>query len=67
MVRRGIERRDVRADVDVEVVVDALVSPVFYRFLVTHAPLDEAFRTGVVDTALRAFAPARPSRLSTDL
>lgn len=55
VVRRGIERGDFRPDVDVDVVVDAFVSAVFYRFLVTHAPLDEVFRTAVVDTALRAF------------
>jgi AcrR family transcriptional regulator len=55
VVRRGIARGDLRADVDVEVVVDAFVSPVFYRFLVTDAPLDEAFRAGVVDAALLAF------------
>ena len=55
IVRRGIERGDFRADVDIDVVVDAFVSPVFYRLLVTSAPLDEAFRAAVVDTALRAF------------
>ncbi len=55
IVRRGIERGDFRPDVDVELVVDAFVSAVFYRFLVTNAPLDEAFRVAVVDSALRAF------------
>ena len=43
VVRRGIERGDFRADVDVEVAVDGLASPIFYRFLVTNAPLDRAF------------------------
>jgi AcrR family transcriptional regulator len=57
VVRRGIERGDLRADVDLEVVVDHLVSPIFYRFLVTRAPLDRAFRITVTDAALRAFAP----------
>jgi AcrR family transcriptional regulator len=55
VVRRGIERGDFRPDVDLDVVVDAFVSPIFYRFLVTNAPLDDAFRASVVDTALRAF------------
>ncbi len=55
VVRRGIERGDFRSDVDVDVVVDGLASPIFYRFLVTHAPLDRAFRAGVVDSTLRAF------------
>ncbi len=43
VVRRGIERGDFRAGVDVDVVVDAFTSPTFYRFLVTNAPLDAAF------------------------
>jgi AcrR family transcriptional regulator len=55
VVRRGIERGDFRPDVDVEMVVDGLVSPVFYRFLVTNAPLDEPFRAAVVTAVLRAF------------
>ena len=55
VVRRGIERGDFRPDVDLDVVVDAFVSAIFYRFLVTNAPLDDAFRASVVDTALRAF------------
>jgi AcrR family transcriptional regulator len=55
VVRRGIERGDFCADIDVDVVVDAFVSPVFYRFLVTDAPLDEAFRNAVVDSTMRAF------------
>jgi AcrR family transcriptional regulator len=55
VVRRGITRGDFRADVDIDLVVDAFVSPVFYRLLVSNAPLDDAFRTAVVDAALRAF------------
>jgi AcrR family transcriptional regulator len=57
VVWRGIARGDLRPDVDVELVVDDLVSPVFYRFLVTHAPLDGAFCTAVVGSVLRAFGP----------
>lgn len=56
VVRRAVERGDFRVDVDVETVVDAFVSPVFYRLLVTNAPLDEAFRAAVVDAVMRAFS-----------
>jgi AcrR family transcriptional regulator len=56
VVRRGIERGDFRVDVDADAVVDAFVSPIFYRFLVTHAPLDGAFRATVVDAVMRAFS-----------
>jgi AcrR family transcriptional regulator len=56
VVGAGVERGDLRADVDVEAVVDALVSPIFYRLLVTSAPLDEQFRATLVATVLRAFS-----------
>jgi AcrR family transcriptional regulator len=55
VVRRGIERGDLRVDADVEVVVDAFTSPTFYRFLVTDAPLDAEFVAAVVDSTMRAF------------
>jgi hypothetical protein len=55
VVRRGIERGDLRADVDPELVVDCYVSPIFYRFLITSAPLDDAFAAAVVDMTMRAF------------
>jgi AcrR family transcriptional regulator len=55
VVRRGVERGDLRSDADVELVVDALVGPVFYRFLVTDAALDPPYRAAVVDSVMRAF------------
>ncbi len=55
MIKRAIERGDLRADVDPEIVVDCYVSPIFYRFLITDAPLDAAFRDAIVDATLRAF------------
>jgi hypothetical protein len=56
VVSRGIARGDLRADVDVDAVVDAYVGPVFYRFLVSDAPLDDAYADSLVDTVLRAFS-----------
>ena len=35
--------------------IDSYVSPIFYRFLVTNAPLDEEFAASLVDATLRAF------------
>jgi hypothetical protein len=31
------------------------VSPIFYRFLVTNAPLDDEYAASIVDATLRAF------------
>jgi AcrR family transcriptional regulator len=55
VVRRAIARGDLRPDVDPELVIDCSVSPVFYRFLITNAPLDAAFAEAVVDATLLAF------------
>jgi AcrR family transcriptional regulator len=56
VVGRAVARGDLRADVDLEAVIDAYVGPVFYRFLISDAPLDAAFAEGLVDAALRAFS-----------
>jgi AcrR family transcriptional regulator len=55
VIRRAIERGDLRSDVDPELVADCYVSPIFYRFLITGAPLDEDFASRIVDVTLRAF------------
>lgn len=56
-LRRGIERGEARADLDVETAADLVAAPVFYRHLVTGAPLDARFRRAHVANVLRALAP----------
>jgi AcrR family transcriptional regulator len=56
VVARGIDRGDFQPDVDPEAVIDAYVGPVFYRFLISDAPLDDDFVDALVDTVLRAFS-----------
>ena len=56
VLQRGIDRGDLRADVDLEVVIDSYVGPIFYRFLISDAPLDAAFADTLVDSVLRAYA-----------
>lgn len=56
VIRRSIERGDLRADVDPEIIVDCYVGPIFYRFLITHAPLDDEFASELVEATLRAFS-----------
>jgi AcrR family transcriptional regulator len=56
VVRRAVERGDLRADVEVDAVIDSFTSPVFYRLLITKDPLDAAFCDGVVEATLRAFS-----------
>ena len=63
---RGIERGDLRRDLDVEFALDILAGPLFYRLLITGGPIDEGLAQAVVELILRGFAPvprrrAKPS------
>jgi len=67
VLRRGIERRDLRADLDLELALDVLGGPLFYRLLITGGPIDEQLAENVTDLMLRGFAseesaPARSQR-----
>ena len=57
----GIERGELREDIDQEVAVDVLYGPIYYRMLVGHAPLDDDFADALADHVfggLRARDPA---------
>lgn len=62
VVRRGIERGELRPDVDVELALDFLGGPLFYRLLVTGGPLDEVLARGVVEVMLYGMAAVSSSR-----
>jgi AcrR family transcriptional regulator len=53
---RAMERGDLRPDLDVELALDVLGGPLFYRLLVTGGPIDEELAEGVVELILRGFA-----------
>jgi AcrR family transcriptional regulator len=57
VLRRGIERADLRPDLDLELALDVLGGPLFYRLLVTGGPIDEQLAEGVADLIIRGFAP----------
>jgi AcrR family transcriptional regulator len=61
VLARGVERGDLRADLDVELALDVLGGPLFYRLLVTGGPIDRQLADGVVELILRGFAPVKPS------
>jgi AcrR family transcriptional regulator len=58
---RGIERGDLRTDLDLELALDVLGGPLFYRLLITGGPIDERLAEGVVELILRGFAPRTKS------
>ncbi len=51
--QRGVERGELRRDVNAEVAIDALYSPLFYRLLLKHLPLNEAFVDELVDIVIK--------------
>ena len=62
VLERGVERGDLRPDLDVQLALDVLGGPLFYRLLITGGPLDEQLAEGVADLIVRGFAPDAPSR-----
>jgi AcrR family transcriptional regulator len=58
VIRRGVERGDLRADTDVRLAHEMLVGPAFYRVLFSGQPLDDGLGPRIADAVLRAFARA---------
>ena len=57
VLRRGIERGDLRSDLDLEFALDVFGGPLFYRLLITGGPIDEQLAEAVAELILRGFAP----------
>jgi hypothetical protein len=49
---RGIDAGEFRAGLDLEATIDALYGPVFYRLLVGHGPLNQAWTERVAEIVL---------------
>jgi AcrR family transcriptional regulator len=64
VLRRGVERGDLRADLDLELALDVLGGPLFYRLLITGGPIDERLAEGTAELILRGFAPVRVGRVN---
>jgi AcrR family transcriptional regulator len=56
ILERAILDRHVRSDMSIEVALDMIYGPLFYRLLVGHAPLDAQFAKDLVATALAGLA-----------
>jgi AcrR family transcriptional regulator len=54
---RGVARGELRDDVDLDLVVEMLNAPLFYRYLLSGRSVDEALVAAVTASVLRAFAP----------
>jgi AcrR family transcriptional regulator len=65
VLRRGVERGDLRRELDLELVLDVLGGPLFYRLLITGGPINNQLAEGVAELILRGFAPDVPGRLTS--
>jgi AcrR family transcriptional regulator len=57
VLERGVERGDLRPETDLELALDVLGGPLFYRLLITGGRIDNQLAEGVVELILRGFAP----------
>ena len=55
VLKRGVARGELREALDVELALDVLGGPLFYRLLITGAPIDEQLAESVVDLVLAGF------------
>jgi AcrR family transcriptional regulator len=52
IISRAIAQREVRTEIDMEVALDMIYGPIFYRLLMGHGTLDGTFTDATVDQAL---------------
>jgi len=56
LLSQAIEQGAVRADLDLEVALDLIYAPLFFRLLIGHGALDSEFTDALLDTALEGCA-----------
>jgi AcrR family transcriptional regulator len=56
-LQRAVERGELPADLDLDITVDQLVGPLYYRVLVTGQPVDAPFIDTLVDGFLKLVEP----------
>ncbi|RQO59230.1 TetR family transcriptional regulator [Variovorax sp. KBW07] len=52
LLQQAAEAGEIRADADLEIVLDQIYGPLFFRLLMGHAPLDEGFVEGLIGSLL---------------
>jgi AcrR family transcriptional regulator len=63
VLARGVMRGDLQAGLDMELALDVLGGPLFYRLLITAGPIDERLAQGVVDLILTGFGSTQDHEL----
>lgn len=52
ILERGVERGELLAELDIDLAIDIISGPIWYRLLQGHAPLDEHFADSVIHQVL---------------
>jgi hypothetical protein len=55
VIKRGIERGDLRPDTDPRLIQELLIGPIYYRLLFSGPPLDRRLGKRLVDAILDGF------------
>jgi AcrR family transcriptional regulator len=61
ILEHGMTRGELREDLDLEVAVDSLYGPIYYRLLVDHAPLEENFAEALADHVFSGLSARGPA------
>jgi hypothetical protein len=56
LLSQAIEQGALRPDADLEVALDLIYAPLYFRLLIGHGPLDGDFTDTVLDTALEGLS-----------
>jgi AcrR family transcriptional regulator len=59
LLAAAIGARELRKDADIEVALDLIYAPLYFRLLIGHGPLDAAFTDAVLEMALQGLAARR--------
>jgi hypothetical protein len=57
-LKRAIERGELPADLDIDLAIDQLVGPIYYRVLVTGQPVPKSFTDQLVRRFLVQYGPS---------
>src|ERR1700688_1408376 len=66
-LQRGIDRGELPADSDLDLILDALYGPIYMRFLIRHAKLDENFADEICELVLKGFDTSTTGRKRKEL
>lgn len=57
LLLQAAEQGAIRADADLEVALDLIYAPLYFRLLIGHGPLDGAFTDALLDTVMEGLSP----------